>query len=89
MQNDINQLFSSLSPQTFGLTDPTSLTLLALIGPGAVMFPILFFGRELAPVGADIGTQFDSDGWNGHLLASAASREPLTKIFGLELVVSL
>lgn len=47
MQNDINQLFSSLSPQTFGLTDPMSLTLLALLGPGAVMFTVLFFGREL------------------------------------------
>jgi hypothetical protein len=47
MQNEISQLFTSLSPQTFGLTDPTSLTVLALVGPGAAMFVVLFFGREL------------------------------------------
>jgi hypothetical protein len=47
MQNEISQLFSDLSPQAFGLTDPTSLTVLALVGPGAIMFVVLYVGREL------------------------------------------
>ena len=47
MQNEISQLFSNLSPQTLGLTDPLSLTVLSLVAPGAVMFVILFFGREM------------------------------------------
>ncbi|HEV3273113.1 MAG TPA: hypothetical protein VGZ93_13115 [Candidatus Methylacidiphilales bacterium] len=47
MQNEINQIFSSLSPQTLGMTDPLSIMGLYLIAPGAIMFVILFFGREL------------------------------------------
>jgi hypothetical protein len=47
MQNEISQLFSNLSPQTLGLTDPLSLTVLSLVAPGFIMFVILFFGREL------------------------------------------
>lgn len=47
MQNEISQLFSNLSPQTLGLTDPLSLTVLSLVGPGFVTFVIVFFGREL------------------------------------------
>jgi hypothetical protein len=47
MQNEINQLFSDLSPQTLGLTDPLSLTILSLLAPGFIMFVILFFGREI------------------------------------------
>ena len=47
MQNEIAQLFSNLSPQTLGLTDPLSLLGLALLAPGVVTFVILFFGREL------------------------------------------
>ena len=47
MQNEIHQLFSDLSPQTLGLTDPLSLTVLSLVAPGFIMFVILFFGREI------------------------------------------
>jgi hypothetical protein len=47
MQTQIAQLFSDLSPQTLGLTDPLSLTVLSLVGPGAIMFVVLYFGREL------------------------------------------
>jgi hypothetical protein len=47
MQNEINQLFSNLSLQTLGLTDPLSITVLSLVAPGFIMFVILFFGREL------------------------------------------
>jgi len=47
MQNEINQLFTDLSPQTLGLTDPTSLTVLSLAAPGFIMFVILYFGREM------------------------------------------
>ena len=47
MQNEISQLFSNLSPQTLGLTDPLSLLGLSLVAPGVIMFAILFFGREL------------------------------------------
>jgi hypothetical protein len=47
MQNEISQLFTSLSPQTLGLTDPMSITVLSLVAPGFIMFVVLFFGREL------------------------------------------
>jgi hypothetical protein len=47
MQTQIARLFSDLSPQTLGLTDPLSLTVLSLVGPGAVIFVVLYFGREL------------------------------------------
>lgn len=47
MQNEINQLFSNLSPQTLGLTDPLSILGLSLVAPGLIMFAILFFGHEL------------------------------------------
>jgi hypothetical protein len=46
MQNEINQLFTYLSPQTLGLTDPFSITVLSLTAPGFIMFAILFLGRE-------------------------------------------
>ncbi len=47
MQNQISQLFSDLSPQTLGITDPLSIMGLSLAAPGVIMFIILFFGREL------------------------------------------
>jgi len=47
MQNEINQLFSNLSPQTLGLTDPLSIMGLSLVAPGLIIGVILFFGREL------------------------------------------
>jgi len=47
MQNELNQLFNSLSPQTLGLTDPLSLMGLSLVAPGAIIFVLLFCGREL------------------------------------------
>ena len=47
MQNELNQLFTDLSPQTLGLTDPISLTVLSLVAPGFIMFVILYFGREI------------------------------------------
>jgi len=47
MQNEIAQLFSSVSPQTLGMTDPLSLTVISLVAPGFIMFVILFFGREI------------------------------------------
>jgi hypothetical protein len=47
MQNEINQLFSNLSPQTLGLTDPLSILGVSLLAPGLIMFAILFLGREL------------------------------------------
>ena len=47
MQNEISQVFSHLSPQTLGMTDPLSIMGLYLIAPGAIMFIILFFSREL------------------------------------------
>jgi hypothetical protein len=47
MQNEINQLLSNLPPQTFGMTDPLSIMGLYLLAPGAIMFVILFLGREL------------------------------------------
>jgi hypothetical protein len=46
MQDEIAQLFSNLSPQTLGMTDPLSLFGLYLVAPGIAMFVILFFGRE-------------------------------------------
>jgi hypothetical protein len=42
MQNDINQLFNSLTPQTLGMTDPLSLLGLSLLAPGLIIFTILF-----------------------------------------------
>ena len=47
MQNEINQLFSNLSPQALGLTDPLSILGLSLVAPGLIFGAILFFGREL------------------------------------------
>jgi len=47
MQNEINQLFSNLSPQTLGLTDPLSILGVSLVAPGLIIGAILFFGREL------------------------------------------
>ena len=47
MQNEINQLFSNLSPQTLGLTDPLSILGVSLVAPGLIFGAILFFGREL------------------------------------------
>jgi hypothetical protein len=47
MQNDINFLVSNLFPQTLGMTDTSSILVLSLVAPGALMFAILFFGREL------------------------------------------
>jgi hypothetical protein len=42
MQNEISQLFSDLSPQTLGLTDPVSILGLSLLAPGLGMFALLF-----------------------------------------------
>jgi len=47
MQNDINQLFNSFSPDTLGMTDPLSVLGLSLVAPGVIMFVVFFFGREL------------------------------------------
>jgi hypothetical protein len=47
MQNDISALFTNLCPQTLGMTDTASILGLSLVAPGAIMFAILFFGREL------------------------------------------
>ena len=47
MQNEISQLFNTLSPQTFGMTDPISILGLSLVAPGMIIFAIVYFGREL------------------------------------------
>jgi hypothetical protein len=47
MQNDINQLFNSLTPDTLGMTDPLSILGVSLVAPGVILFVILYFGREL------------------------------------------
>jgi hypothetical protein len=47
MQNEISQLFSNLSPQTLGMTDPLSLLGLFLVAPGLIIFAVVYFGREL------------------------------------------
>ncbi len=47
MQNDISDLFTSLFSQNFGMTDSASVFGLCLAAPGAIMFVVLFFGREL------------------------------------------
>ena len=47
MQNEISQLFSNLSPQTLGMTDPSSVLGISLVAPGLITFVILFFGRAL------------------------------------------
>lgn len=47
MQNEIAQLFSNLTPQTLGMTDPLSLLGLSLIAPGVIIGSILYLGREL------------------------------------------
>jgi len=49
MQNDISQLFSDLSPQTLGMTDPLSLLGLSLLAPGLIMFTILFLASFARP----------------------------------------
>jgi hypothetical protein len=47
MQNDINQLFTSVTPDTLGMTDPLSILGISLVAPGVILFVILYFGREL------------------------------------------
>ncbi len=47
MQNEITNLFNSLSPQTLGLTDPLSIMGISLIAPGLIIGAVLYFGREL------------------------------------------
>ena len=47
MQNEINQLFNSLTPDTLGMTDPLSILGVSLVAPGVILFVILYFGREL------------------------------------------
>ncbi len=47
MQNEINQLFTSLTPDTLGMTDPLSILGISLVAPGIVLFAIMYFGREL------------------------------------------
>jgi hypothetical protein len=47
MQNEINQLFTSLTPDTLGMTDSLSVLGVSLVAPGIILFAILFFGREL------------------------------------------
>jgi len=47
MQNEINQLFNSLTPDTLGMTDPLSILGISLVAPGLVLFAIMYFGREL------------------------------------------
>jgi len=47
MQNEITNLFNSLSPQTLGLTDPLSIMGVSLIAPGLIIGVVLYFGREL------------------------------------------
>jgi hypothetical protein len=47
MQNEIAQFFNNLSPQTLGLTDPISIMGLSLVAPGAIVFVVLYFGREM------------------------------------------
>ena len=47
MQDTINQLFTSFTPDTLGMTDSLSVLGLSLIAPGAILFVVFFFGREL------------------------------------------
>jgi len=47
MQNDFNQLFTSVTPDTLGMTDPLSILGISLVAPGVILFVILYFGREL------------------------------------------
>jgi hypothetical protein len=47
MQNVINDLFSSISPQTLGMTDPLSIFGVSLVVPGVIIFAVVFLGREL------------------------------------------
>jgi hypothetical protein len=47
MQQEIAQMFSNLSPQTLGLTDPLSIMGLSLVAPGVIIGAIVFFGREM------------------------------------------
>jgi hypothetical protein len=47
MQNEISQAFSSLLPQTLGITDTTSILGLSLAAPGILMFIILVLGRQV------------------------------------------
>ena len=42
MQNEISQLFSNLSPQTLGMTDPLSILGLSLFAPGLIIFTVVF-----------------------------------------------
>ena len=46
MQNEITNLFNTLSPQTLGLTDPLSIMGLWLIAPGLIIGAVCYFGRE-------------------------------------------
>jgi hypothetical protein len=47
MQNEISQVFSSLFPQTLGMTDSASVLGLSLVAPGVLMFVVVFFGRQI------------------------------------------
>jgi hypothetical protein len=49
MQNEAAQLYSNVSPQALGVTDPLTLSImvLSLIAPGLIVGAILYFGREL------------------------------------------
>ena len=47
MQSEINQLFTNLTPQTLGMTDPLSILGVSLVVPGVVIFAVVFLGREL------------------------------------------
>ncbi len=47
MQNVINDLYNTISPQTLGMTDPLSILGVSLVVPGVVIFAVVFLGREL------------------------------------------
>jgi hypothetical protein len=47
MQNEITNLFNSLSPQTLGMTDPLSILGVSLVAPGVIIGVLLYVGREL------------------------------------------
>ena len=47
MQNEISDLFNSISPQALGMTDPLSILGVSLAVPGIVIFAVVFLGREL------------------------------------------
>lgn len=49
MQNEISQLFSDLTPQTLGMTDPLSILGFSLLAPGLIIFAILMLVGCLKP----------------------------------------